>query len=93
LSAQCSSGWWTTACVRLTVTNTADRGTGRALSSEGTGHGLIGMRERAAAAGGSISSGFSPEGGFRVTATLPLLNAASPAPEGSAAPVRLPATS
>jgi signal transduction histidine kinase len=36
------------------------------------GHGLRGMRERAAAAGGTIDIGPLPAGGFRVTATLPL---------------------
>jgi signal transduction histidine kinase len=36
------------------------------------GHGLRGMRERAAAAGGTIDIGPLPEGGFRVTASLPL---------------------
>jgi signal transduction histidine kinase len=36
------------------------------------GHGLRGMRERAAAAGGTIDIGPRPGGGFRVAATLPL---------------------
>ena len=36
------------------------------------GHGLRGMRERAAAAGGTIEIGPLPEGGFRVAAALPL---------------------
>jgi len=36
------------------------------------GHGMRGMRERAAAAGGTIDIGPLPEGGFRVAATLPL---------------------
>jgi signal transduction histidine kinase len=35
-------------------------------------HGLRGMRERAAAAGGTIDIGPLPAGGFRVAATLPL---------------------
>jgi signal transduction histidine kinase len=30
------------------------------------------MRERAAALGGTIETGMSAQGGFRVTATLPL---------------------
>ncbi|AYG84362.1 Sensor histidine kinase DesK [Streptomyces hundungensis] len=38
----------------------------------GSGNGLIGMRERAAALGGSIDAGPLPSGGFRVTARLPL---------------------
>jgi signal transduction histidine kinase len=36
------------------------------------GHGLRGMRERAAAAGGTIDIGPRPAGGFRVVARLPL---------------------
>ncbi|HEY7278512.1 MAG TPA: sensor histidine kinase [Trebonia sp.] len=36
------------------------------------GHGLRGMRERAAAAGGTIDIGPRPAGGFRVAARLPL---------------------
>ncbi|AEW93660.1 MULTISPECIES: sensor histidine kinase [Streptomycetaceae] len=37
----------------------------------GGGHGLIGMRERAAALGGVCRAGPRPEGGFRVFVTLP----------------------
>jgi len=36
------------------------------------GHGLIGMRERAAVHGGEVSAGPAPNGGFQVTARLPL---------------------
>jgi signal transduction histidine kinase len=35
------------------------------------GHGLTGMRERAAAAGGELSIGAAPGGGFLIEATLP----------------------
>jgi signal transduction histidine kinase len=38
----------------------------------GSGHGLAGMRERAAAAGGTFAAGPAAEGGFQVTAALPL---------------------
>ena len=44
---------------------------GQDLGGAGDGHGLRGMRERAAAAGGTIEIGPLPEGGFRVAATLP----------------------
>jgi signal transduction histidine kinase len=36
------------------------------------GHGLLGMRERVALFGGSLSAGPRPEGGFRVAARFPL---------------------
>jgi signal transduction histidine kinase len=38
----------------------------------GTGHGLIGMRERVQAFGGDLEVGPRPAGGFRVAARLPL---------------------
>jgi signal transduction histidine kinase len=38
----------------------------------GTGHGLIGMRERVQAFGGDLQVGPRPDGGFRVVARLPL---------------------
>jgi signal transduction histidine kinase len=43
---------------------------GRGPDSE-QGHGVVGMRERAEALGGSLSAGPSNDGGFLVTATLP----------------------
>jgi len=50
----------------LTVT---DDGEGPARANGG--HGLIGLRERAAACGGSAETGPGPEGGFRVVVRLP----------------------
>lgn len=44
----------------------------QAQTWEGSGLGLIGMRERVQAAGGSLRTGPTPEGGFRVAARLPL---------------------
>jgi signal transduction histidine kinase len=38
----------------------------------GTGSGITGMRERAAALGGDLSAGFRHDGGFRVSARLPV---------------------
>ena len=44
-------------------------------SAIGTGSGIIGMRERAAALGGDLSAGFRHGGGFRVSARLPVRSA------------------
>lgn len=41
-------------------------------SDSGTGHGIAGMRERAEALGGSLSAGPSSDGGFLVSASLPV---------------------
>ncbi len=42
------------------------------VAASGAGHGLVGMRERALAAGGTFEAGSSPGGGFVVHAELPL---------------------
>ncbi|WP_406134421.1 sensor histidine kinase [Streptomyces zaomyceticus] len=56
--------------VRLTVT---DDGRGPLVAPAATpGSGLRGLRERLAAAGGTLDSGPAPRGGFRVTAELPV---------------------
>ena len=49
-----------------------DDGRGAAAPSDGKGHGLIGMSERASAFGGSVTSGPRPGGGFRVLASIPI---------------------
>ncbi|OEJ36040.1 two-component sensor histidine kinase [Streptomyces subrutilus] len=43
-----------------------------ALESSGTGHGLVGMRERVRLTRGTLDTGPLPGGGFRVAARLPL---------------------
>ncbi|MFE1196025.1 sensor histidine kinase [Streptomyces olivaceoviridis] len=58
--------------VRLTVT---DNGTGAGTPAAGAGAGgtgLTGLTERLAAAGGSLTAGPAPRGGFTVTADLPV---------------------
>jgi signal transduction histidine kinase len=56
------------------IVEVADTGRGKpaGTTSAETGHGLAGMRERAAAVGGSLDAGSAPGGGFRVVARLPL---------------------
>ncbi|WP_240796362.1 sensor histidine kinase [Streptomyces sp. RFCAC02] len=55
----------------VTVTVTDDGRGSRTAPGRPPGHGLIGMRERAAAVGGHLTAGGHPEG-FRVSAQLPL---------------------
>ncbi|MFJ2650649.1 sensor histidine kinase [Streptomyces sp. NPDC087420] len=59
----------------LEVTVTDDgRGPG-----DSTGHGLVGVRERVAAHGGTVTAGAGPEGvGFRLAVRLPLVPAPGP---------------
>ncbi|MFJ2395552.1 MULTISPECIES: sensor histidine kinase [unclassified Streptomyces] len=58
--------------VCLTITVEDDGSAGPHDPQPGAGHGLIGMRERAATVGGRLHAGARPEGGFSVTAELPL---------------------
>ncbi|MGW7065875.1 sensor histidine kinase [Streptomyces sp. NPDC054855] len=52
-------------------------------ASEGAGHGLVGVRERAAACGGSADAGDGPDGGFRVAVRLPTASLGDEHPGGS----------
>jgi signal transduction histidine kinase len=52
---------------------------------EGSGHGLLGMRERVRVFGGELHTGPRPGGGFEVVATLPLHDADEAALAASAA--------
>ena len=49
----------------------------RSVAGGAAGHGIVGMRERAAMLGGTLSAGPTSEGGYLVEAVLPL--AATPA--------------
>jgi signal transduction histidine kinase len=60
---------WTAASLVLQV---SDDGRGAAAESDGAGQGVVGMRERAAMLGGTLTVGPRPGGGYRVRAEIPL---------------------
>lgn len=59
---------WSPDAIRITVVDDGRGGTSEAV---GNGHGLVGMRERAALYGGSLAAGPRAGGGFGVEARLP----------------------
>ncbi|MFJ4791666.1 sensor histidine kinase [Kitasatospora purpeofusca] len=84
----------------VTVVNAAPPERAESLegSAEGTGHGLVGMRERVRLLGGRLDTGPLADGGFRVAAVLPVTGltdtrsqdgrpngTASPGPDGTPA--------
>ncbi|MGX1548606.1 sensor histidine kinase [Streptomyces adustus] len=74
--------------VHIDVHDTGPRdATVRIRTPHDEGHGLAGMRERAALYGGTVTAGPTTDGGWRVRATLDLTPLAGlPAPAGSADP-------
>jgi signal transduction histidine kinase len=71
--------------LRIEVTDTGRGPGGSAAGASAPGHGLRGMRERAAAAGGTIDIGPGTSGGFRVVARFPLDSPTAPAAEATPA--------
>ncbi|GAB2739153.1 sensor histidine kinase [Salinifilum aidingensis] len=62
----------------------ADPIAGVERTEQGSGHGVLGMRERAALYGGDLEAGPRPEGGWRVRARLPLRSENAWDPESGA---------
>lgn len=60
---------WTHASLVLEV---SDDGRGAAADDDGAGQGVLGMRERAAMLGGTLTTGPRPGGGYRVRAEIPV---------------------
>ncbi|MFE2018149.1 sensor histidine kinase [Streptomyces sp. NPDC059499] len=69
--------------VTVLVVNDRAQRPGSPLETAGTGHGLVGMRERVRLTGGTLDTGPLPDGGFRVAARLPL--SGRPVPSNSPA--------
>ena len=63
---------------RVTLEVRSDAGPRPAPALVGGGHGLVGMRERVAMLGGSLDAGPTEDGGFQVTAVLPVTQQDAP---------------
>lgn len=61
---------WEPATLHIKVSNDSPPDSA-ASQGAGTGHGLLGMRERASASHGTLAAGERPDGGWDVTAILP----------------------
>jgi signal transduction histidine kinase len=71
---------WDDAGLRVRV---RDDGSASTPPGDGTGHGLIGMRERLGAHGGTVRAGRDAPGGWLVEAFLPAPASTAPAPVGA----------
>jgi signal transduction histidine kinase len=67
--------------VRIEVRDDGQARISHPLASSGSGQGLQGMRERVAMAGGELTAGRLPDGGWAVSARLPLELEATTVPE------------
>lgn len=63
----------------VTIQNPGGTGSGESASDRRPGYGVVGMRERAAVAGGELDAGTLPGGGWRVRLRVPV----APAPKES----------
>ena len=63
--------------VTLEIVDTGHGLDGAPITGRGTGHGLVGMRERAAMLGGELEAARADSGGFTVRARLPVATPAS----------------
>ncbi|GAB6903500.1 sensor histidine kinase [Kineosporia succinea] len=63
---------WQRRSLSVAVTNPAPAGRPAGFQGPGTRHGLIGMRERAVTAGGTLTAGPTSTGGFDVRASIPV---------------------
>jgi signal transduction histidine kinase len=68
---------WSSADLTVQISNTAPAAPVRRAAGR-AGYGLIGLRERMESVGGALTAAAEPDGGFRVTATVPV--AAEPEP-------------
>ncbi|MBT8226901.1 MAG: hypothetical protein HKP61_03285 [Dactylosporangium sp.] len=75
---------WLPRHLDLRITNGPAPGLPPGHHGPGTGNGLIGMRERTLACGGTLTAGAAPDGGFVVHATIPIRDD----PDSAAGPVR-----
>ncbi|WP_398852681.1 sensor histidine kinase [Streptomyces lateritius] len=69
VSVRADGGWLT---VLVVNGPSVEPGSSVERGASGTGHGLVGMRERVRLTGGTLDTGPLPDGGFRVAARLPL---------------------
>lgn len=82
---------WTSDMLSLTV---SDNGQGEASTADGhsPGYGLVGMKERMTAIGGSVEAHAKPDGGFLVAASVPLESVAQTTAAVSPVQITKPAT-
>lgn len=71
---------WEPGSLLIQIDNEIDLAQARRGQALSVGRGLVGLRARAHAAGGRLHAGPDPNGGYRLTATLPLAGTAQNSP-------------